>query len=207
MFATAGDGTKIFYDVAPGERPVLLVHGFASDGRRNWIDTGWPRALDGRGVVTVDLRGHGQSDKPETGYTPGNLADDVAAVLDALDLSTVDAITYSMGGLVGWELARRGRVRKLVLGGNDGRAVSKQDIEPLDGPAACAEGIAGHGIDGTATVPVLVVAGEADEIASAAGDFAARIGAEFVPVPKRNHFNAVSSRVFKQAAADFLEDR
>ncbi|NKQ58833.1 alpha/beta hydrolase [Amycolatopsis sp. K13G38] len=207
MFATADDGTKIYYEVVPGERPVLLVHGFASDGRRNWADTGWLRALDGRGVVTVDLRGHGQSDEPGTGYSPETLTDDVTAALDAAGMSTVDVVTYSMGGLIGWELTRRGRVRRLVLGGIDGRPVSERDIEPMGGPAACAEGIAGHGIEGTATVPVLVVAGEADDIAAEAGSFAARIGAEFVPILKRNHFNAVSSRAFKQAAVEFLENR
>ena len=207
MYATTEDGTKIYYDVVSGGRPVLLVHGFASDSTRNWVGTGWSRALEDRGVVLVDLRGHGQSDRPETGYSPENMAADVTVVLDAAGLSTVDAVTYSMGGLIGWELARRGRVRRLVLGGIDGRGVSTKNIESMGGLAACAEGIAGHGIDGAPPVPVLVVAGEADEIAAGAGAFAARIGAPYVPIPKRNHFNAVSSRTFKQAATEFLEDR
>ena len=201
MYANAA-GAKIFYDVVAGEQPVLLLHGFGSDSTRTWVGAGWPRALDGRGAVLVDLRGHGQSDRPDTGYSPREMAADVAAVLDAAGMSTMDAVGYSMGGLVAWELARQGRVRRLVLGGIDGRPVSEEDLPP--GLPACADAVVGHGIDGDPPVPVLVVAGEADALAAEAGAFAARIGAPFVPVPRRNHVTAVSSRVFKQAAIAFF---
>ena len=45
----------------PGERPVLLVHGFTSSAQLDWIEPGWPQALaaQGRGTVAVDLPGHG----------------------------------------------------------------------------------------------------------------------------------------------------
>ena len=45
----------------PGERPVLLVHGFTSSAQIDWIEPGWPQALaaQGRGTVAVDLPGHG----------------------------------------------------------------------------------------------------------------------------------------------------
>ncbi|HJQ48765.1 MAG TPA: alpha/beta fold hydrolase [Amycolatopsis sp.] len=206
MYANAADGTKIYYDVVPGERPVLLLHGFASDSARTWVGAGWLRALEHRGVVLVDLRGHGQSDRPDSGYSPRGMAADVTAVLDAIGLSTVDAITYSMGGLIGWELARQGRVRRLVLGGIDGRPVSEEDF-PAGGLAACADGIAGRGIGSDAgAAPVLVVVGEADMIAAEAALFAERLGARLVPVPGRNHVTTVSSRAFKQAAIGFLAE-
>ncbi|WP_019813082.1 alpha/beta fold hydrolase [Saccharomonospora saliphila] len=215
MFATADDGTRIAYDSVPGPRPVLLLHGFATDSRRTWHDTGWLRALDGRGYVTVDLRGHGESDTPESGYSPGRLARDALAVLDAAEVPTVDVVTYSMGGVVGWELARLapGRVGALVLGGIDGRPVEAPDMHLVrdamraKGLQACIDGMAGSRIEGSAGVPVLVVAGENDEIAAAAPELATGIGAEFVPLPRRTHLNAVSSRAFKQAALDFLDGR
>lgn len=214
MFAIAGDGCKIWYEHTPGERPVLLVHGFASDGARTWTATGWSRALDGRGVLAVDLRGHGNSQghRPPGGFTPESLADDLLAVLDATRVATTDVITYSMGGLAGWALARRapGRVRRLVLGGLGARAASAGEMagvaRALDarGLEVVAEDMAGHKIEGPAPVPALLAAGDADTLAPDAAELADALGVPFVPLPNRNHFTAVSSRAFKQAALDFL---
>ncbi|GHF44371.1 hypothetical protein FHX82_001866 [Amycolatopsis bartoniae] len=203
MYATAEDGTKLWYESASGPRPVLLVHGFASDSRRMWTDTGWLRALEGTGYVAVDLRGHGQSGRPSDGYTPENLARDLVVVLDAAELSVVDVVSYSMGGIVAWELAKLGRVRRMVLGGIGRRPASREDLlrvkELLGGDdlGACVDGMAGARLTGEAPVPVLFAAGEEDE-------FAADAPEPFVSLGKRNHFNAVSSRLFKQAALEFF---
>ena len=64
------DGVRIaFVDVAPeaadrGE-PILLIHGFASDHRINWVNPRWVETLiqAGRRVVAFDNRGHGDSEK------------------------------------------------------------------------------------------------------------------------------------------------
>ncbi|WAL66405.1 alpha/beta hydrolase [Amycolatopsis cynarae] len=215
MFAIAPDGGKIWYDHTPGERTVLLVHGFASDSARTWGATGWPRALGGHGVLAVDLRGHGhsQAHRPPDGFTPENLADDLLAVLAAAGVAEADVITYSMGGLAGWALARRapGRVRRLVLGGLGARPASAADMAGVarelgaTGLEAIAEDMAGHRIEGPAPVPALLAAGDADTLAPDAAELAAALGAPFVPLPNRNHFNALSSRAFKQAALEFLE--
>ncbi|WP_236796607.1 alpha/beta fold hydrolase [Amycolatopsis sp. GM8] len=203
MFATAADGTKLWYEHAPGPAPVLLLHGFASDSRRTWGDTGWLRALGELGYVTMDLRGHGQSDKPVTGYSPDGLAQDAIAVLDAAGLSTVDVVSYSMGGIVAWQLAKLGRVRRMVLGGIGSKPAAREDLllvqEKLGGEdlSACVDGMAGSRIEGTAPVPVLFAAGDDDEFAAGAPE-------PFVSLGKRHHFNAVSSRAFKQAALEFF---
>ncbi|MCY7288054.1 MAG: alpha/beta hydrolase, partial [Cryobacterium sp.] len=123
LFARRLDGVRIAYDFLPGERPILLVHGFASSAQVTWAGTGWVRALQdaGRGVITLDLRGHGQSDKPHQSldYLPRQLAADLVVVLDTLGLEQVDVVAYSMGSRVAAAFARLApsRVRRLVLGG------------------------------------------------------------------------------------------
>ena len=60
------DGVPIaFIDEGEGA-PVLLIHGFASNHRVNWVSTSWVRDLTaaGRRVLAFDNRGHGDSGKP-----------------------------------------------------------------------------------------------------------------------------------------------
>jgi pimeloyl-ACP methyl ester carboxylesterase len=122
-FARRLDGVRIAYDFVPGDRPILLVHGFASTAQVTWAGTGWVRAIQeaGRGVIAPDLRGHGRSDKPHRSadYLPRQLAADLVVVLDALGLEQVDVVAYSMGSRVAAALARLApqRVRRMVLGG------------------------------------------------------------------------------------------
>ena len=78
--------------------PVVLLHGFASTHRVNWIDTSWVSTLIRAGyrVIALDHRGHGQSDKlyePEA-YDPAVMAKDVIALLDHLHLVKADLIGY-----------------------------------------------------------------------------------------------------------------
>lgn len=129
LHAEAPDGALIAYrlhgEVATGDGPppVLLVHGFASDSVVTWEGTGWVRALldAGRSVVTVDLRGHGASDKPTDGdaYAPDRLGADLVAVLDSAGMPIVDIVGYSMGNRVVSALCELApdRVRRLVIGG------------------------------------------------------------------------------------------
>ncbi|WEH37054.1 alpha/beta fold hydrolase [Streptomyces sp. AM 4-1-1] len=103
--------------------PVLLVHGFGSDGKTDWVDTGMAAALTaaGRTVIVPDLRGHGATPAPATAgdVTADRCADDLLAVLDAAGAGTVDIVAYSLGARLTWALADAapGRVRRAVLGG------------------------------------------------------------------------------------------
>ena len=121
--AAGHDGVRIAYDVTPGQRPILLVHGFASTAAATWGGTGWLRAIAdaGRGALAPDLRGHGQSAAPRDAraYAPTELAADLLAVLDDYDLDSVDVIGYSMGVRVVSALTQLApaRVRRVVLGG------------------------------------------------------------------------------------------
>ena len=115
---------------------VLLVHGFASSTRDNWVNTGWVRDLQRAGyrVLALDQRGHGRSDKPHDPLQYGmrTLADDVEAVLDTYLVDTAFYVGYSLGARVGWEVAQdfRGRVVRVVLGGvPDGVPLSRLDLD------------------------------------------------------------------------------
>jgi len=119
----SSDGVEIAYEVHGQGDPVLLIHGFASNGFVNWRSTSWVDLLKkaGRMVITIDNRGHGLSDKPTVpeAYDPFTMAEDSRALLDHLTLAQADVIGYSMGARIAAVLAihRPERVRSLVLGG------------------------------------------------------------------------------------------
>jgi pimeloyl-ACP methyl ester carboxylesterase len=121
--ASGSDGVPICFQWSAGPRPVVLVHGFGSNAQLTWVDTGWVRALTGaqRGVLTLDLRGHGMSGKPAkpAAYSLELMAADVVAVMDGVGLSAADVVAYSLGSRIALELARSvpERVARLVLGG------------------------------------------------------------------------------------------
>ncbi|MFI0450605.1 alpha/beta fold hydrolase [Actinomadura sp. 6N118] len=128
-FAELGDVRLFYTDDAPsaaagsagvdltraGGTPLLLVHGYAADSQDwAWHIAGLTAA--GHRVIAPDLRGHGHSSAPETGYRPQELAADLARLLDRLGVDQVIAIGHSMGGMVASALAveHPGRVRSLV---------------------------------------------------------------------------------------------
>ena len=103
--------------------PIVLVHGFASSLKVNWVDPGWVSTLTraGRRVIALDNRGHGQSSKlydPEA-YRIPNMVDDLLRLLDHLKIERADVMGYSMGGRITAFTAARApeRVRSAILGG------------------------------------------------------------------------------------------
>jgi len=99
-----------------GSGPVLvLLHAFPFDSRM-WRQTA--TALAGQHqVITPDMRGFGLSDLGSGGFSIADLADDLAALLDALDLSAATVGGISMGGYVALAFARRhrDRLKSLIL--------------------------------------------------------------------------------------------
>ncbi len=105
---------------------LVLIHGWGANGRE-WDDSGWTSVLaTGRTLIIPDLRGHGASAKPHDPavYAMESLAQDVVALLDALDQPTADIFGYSMGGTVALWVAvlAPSRVRSLVAGGVAGES-------------------------------------------------------------------------------------
>ena len=97
-------GLRLAYEVQGSGAPIVLVHGFASSRATNWRSPSWYRALTeaGRQVISLDVRGHGESDRPHdaTAYDEGELAHDVVRLLDHLSLARADVMGYSMGGFI-----------------------------------------------------------------------------------------------------------
>ncbi|MXQ14904.1 alpha/beta fold hydrolase [Microvirga makkahensis] len=101
------DGVKLFYQESEGaDRPILLVHGWCCDHTYLAFQHEY-FARAGHRVVSVDLRGHGQSDKPHQSYTMQVFADDLAWLCQQLSLSGVVVVGHSMGGIVAFDLACR----------------------------------------------------------------------------------------------------
>ena len=92
------DGARISYR-ARGEGPltVLFMHGWAGSGSY-FDETLKYLDLAGLRAVTMDLRGHGDSDKPDTGYTDERLAKDALAVVDEVGADKVVVVGFSMSG-------------------------------------------------------------------------------------------------------------
>jgi pimeloyl-ACP methyl ester carboxylesterase len=86
--------------------PVLLVHGLASNARL-WDGVAALLGADDIDVASVDLRGHGRSDKPDDGYDFETIARDLVRVLDALDAERAVVAGQSWGANVTIELAAR----------------------------------------------------------------------------------------------------
>jgi len=108
------NGVSLAVEVRGKGPAVLFVHGYPLD-RTLWAAQ--LAGLEGYRVIAPDLRGLGLSDAPDLGYSMPTYADDLAALLEALQVDEVVLIGLSMGGYVAFEFLRRHRerVRALVL--------------------------------------------------------------------------------------------
>jgi pimeloyl-ACP methyl ester carboxylesterase len=103
----------------PGSRDVVLIHGYFSNAFTNWIRYGHAALLAGQGfrVIMPDLRGHGESGKPQdaAAYPPDALMRDGLALIEQMELADYDLAGYSLGA--------RTAVRMLVNGASPRRVI------------------------------------------------------------------------------------
>lgn len=92
------DGAKIYYEDHGAGQPILLVHGFLCSSKF-WQEN-VPELANEFRVVTIDLRGHGNSAKTLTGQTIRQYARDVREVIEHLGLQDVVLVAWSLGGPV-----------------------------------------------------------------------------------------------------------
>lgn len=100
------DGVTLCYDEdGTGDPPILLVHGWCCD--HTYLALQFEHFRREHRTVAVDLRGHGQSDKPVQEYTIALFADDLAWLCGEIGLAKPVVIGHSMGGVIAVELAHR----------------------------------------------------------------------------------------------------
>lgn len=133
-------------DAAGRGVPFLLVHGLASNARM-WLGVGDELQRLGHAVAAVDLRGHGRSDKPPSGYGYAEVAADLVAVLDELAWDRPVAVGQSWGGNVVLELAARHPRSVRGVGGVDGGMIDLRASFPTW--EACAGALAPPVLAGT----------------------------------------------------------
>jgi pimeloyl-ACP methyl ester carboxylesterase len=116
------DGISLAYvDVGPRDAPVVvLIHGYTSSAR-GWVPL-LPYLDPSRRYLIPDLRGHGQSSKPDCCYDRTTFAYDIRLLLDALHIDRADVVGASFGSLVAQAFAENWpeHIRRLVLQSSTG---------------------------------------------------------------------------------------
>jgi pimeloyl-ACP methyl ester carboxylesterase len=82
----------------PAGTPVLLIHGY-TDNARDWVPM-LPYLSKGLRLILVDIRGHGQSSKPECCYSRLDFAYDIKLLLDALGIERAGIVGHSLGSII-----------------------------------------------------------------------------------------------------------
>lgn len=127
---------ELHYEDQGSGQPVVLIHGYPLDGR-SWEKQTAALLDAGHRVITYDRRGFGRSTHASRGYDYDTFADDLASVVDALDLRDVVLVGFSMGtGEVARYLTRHGseRIAKVAFLGSLEPYLLKSDENP-DGAA------------------------------------------------------------------------
>ncbi len=142
-FIEAKDGTQLHVKDMGKGRPVVLIHGWPLTGDMFEYQT---LALLGAGfrVITYDRRGFGQSGHPADGYNYDVFADDLASVIESLDLQSVSLVGFSMGGgEIARYLSRHGadRISKAVLVASVAPYLFKDESNPDGVDASVFEGM------------------------------------------------------------------
>lgn len=107
------DSRLCYFDEGQGE-PLVLLHGFC--GSSEYWERVIPLLSDSYRLIVPDLRGHGASPAPMGAYTIEQMADDVAVLLDALELPRVTLLGHSLGGYITLSFAQRHPSRLKAFG-------------------------------------------------------------------------------------------
>ncbi len=126
------DGQPIAWRELGEGRPVVLIHGFFSDARTNWLKYGHAHAIAAAGfrVIMPDLRAHGDSARPHdpTAYPPDALAKDGHALVEHLGLTDYDLGGYSLGARTVMRMLATGAApRRVIVSGMGFDGITRAD--------------------------------------------------------------------------------
>ena len=99
------NGVRLYYELHGSGEPLVLVHGSWGDARSWRLVV--PGLAESFRVVVYDRRGHSRSQRPDTPGSVDEDGDDLAALLEALDLAPAHVVTNSYGGNIALRLATR----------------------------------------------------------------------------------------------------
>ena len=130
-------GVRIHYRVEGQGFPLVLQHGSTSSIQA-WYQNGYVEPLKQRyQLILVDARGHGDSDKPHDAalYALPLRVSDIVAVLDDLGIQKAHYWGYSMGGWIGFGMAKYApeRVQALIIGGAHPYPDNAEAFRDVDG--------------------------------------------------------------------------
>ena len=93
-------GISLHYVEAGEGRPLIIIPSWSLTGA--WYQHQLRELSHARRVISLDMRGHGESSTPDNGYRVSRLAADLRAVIEALDLDEVDLMGHSIGSSIIW---------------------------------------------------------------------------------------------------------
>lgn len=143
-YVRSGD-IRIHYQIEGSGQPLVLQHGF-SDSLTSWYDIGYVDPLKhDYMLILIDARGHGDSEKPHdtAAYAMELRVADIVSVMNELRISRAHYFGYSMGGWIGFGMARHAsdRLKSLIVGGASA-ASRKREPHPLLEPEMISRGAA-----------------------------------------------------------------
>jgi pimeloyl-ACP methyl ester carboxylesterase len=127
------DGINLRYlDVGSGDPSLVFIHGWCCN-QSMWGDQIEAFAPNHR-IIAVDLRGHGESDKPDQDYTIDQFADDMAWLIREIGLDRPVLIGHSMGGVAALKLVREHpNIARAAVFVDAGIMPIPEEIRPLIG--------------------------------------------------------------------------
>jgi len=143
QFVEARDGTRLYWKKWGSGRPMLFLHSWSLTSQM-WDFQTVAFARQGFACYAFDCRGHGKSDQSPEGYDYDTFADDIAAVVEALDLEHLTVVCHSMAcGQIARYLTRHGsaRVERVVMLGTMTPFLLRSADNPNGIPATVFEGL------------------------------------------------------------------
>ena len=132
---TTHDGVTLAYEDWGRGKPIVFVHSWALDSQM-WAPHMLHFNAQGMRTVAMDRRGHGRSDRPGRGYDYDRLADDLAQLIEHLDLRDVTLVGHSMGTAECIRLLTRhgsGRIASVIMLAPTAPCYLDADGQPLPG--------------------------------------------------------------------------